>query len=220
MKIHKEGTKTVVAAATLMVILILLVYWLLPLSHWTFYAAVLLLLVCFACVAWFFRSPARHIVADRTAIISPADGKIISIEEALEDEVLNQPMMKLSVFMSPLNVHLNRVPADGKVIFYRYHPGKYLVAWHPKSSKLNEHNTIVIETPDGIRILLRQIAGAVARRIVCYCSEGKEVKQGEELGFIKFGSRVDLYLPVTSKLLVQPGDKVVAGITTLANIHH
>lgn len=219
MNIHKEGRKTVVVTAAIMVILALLVYWFLPFGHWTSHAVVLLLLACFVCVAWFFRSPARHIVANRTAIVCPADGKIISIEESLEDEMLNQPMMKVSVFMSPLNVHLNRVPVDGKVIFYRYHPGKYLVAWHPKSSKLNEHNTIVIETPDGIRILLRQIAGAVARRIVCYCSEGKEVKQGEELGFIKFGSRVDLYLPVNASLLVQPGDKVVAGITTIANIH-
>ncbi len=217
MKIHKEGRKIVALAALITLGLAAGSYWLFALPQWMFCMACLLLLVLFTGVVLFFRSPKRQLSRDDRAIISPADGKVIMVGETIEEEVFDRAVQKLSIFMSPLNVHLNRVPADGKVVLYRYHPGKYLVAWHPKSSRLNERNTIVFETPGGIRFLVRQIAGMVARRIVCYCHEGKQVRQGEELGFIKFGSRVDLYIPLGSTIHVKPGDHVKGGITTLAH---
>lgn len=218
MKIHKEGRKVIALAALITLGLAAGIYWLFALPQWMLYIIYLLLLVVYAGILFFFRSPKRQLSKDNGAIISPADGKVFMIEETMEEEVFDHPMQKLSIFMSPLDVHLNRVPADGKVVLCRYHPGKYLVAWHPKSSHLNERNTIVIETPAGIRFLVRQIAGMVARRIVCYCHEGKQVRQGDELGFIKFGSRVDLYIPLASEIHVKPGDKVKGGITILADL--
>lgn len=185
-------------------------------AHWLLYAFLVFLLLSLAGVLHFFRSPERKIRPDESAVISPADGKVVVAEEITEEEVFGRPMQQISIFMSPLNVHLNRFPTDGKISRYVYHPGKYLLAWHPKSSLLNERNTIVVETPRGIQYMLRQIAGTLARRIVCYCREGMQVKQGEELGFIKFGSRVDVFLPPDTEVLVKPGDKVRGGITTLA----
>lgn len=216
MKIHKEGRGVVLFAAVFMVMTLSLLIAVRPEPLWLFYSSVVLLLLLFSMVVYFFRSPARILNESPGTIISPADGTVVKIEQVDEDEYFRKPMLQLSVFMSPLNVHLNRIPAKGKVVFYRYHPGKYLVAWHPKSSRMNERNTIIIETPEGIRFMVRQIAGILARRIVCYCREGMEVKQGQELGFIKFGSRVDVFLPVGADVRVKPGDRVKGGVDLLA----
>lgn len=215
MKIHKEGHITIFIATVIFVILYALV---LTLNHWIYYALFIIPFTVFVLIFHFFRSPKRNIPLNKDHLLSPADGKVIRVEENLEEEFFDQPMLHLSIFMSPLNVHLNRYPSDGKVIYYRYHPGKYLVAWHPKSSLLNERTSIVFETAGGVKFLVRQIAGKLARRIVCYASEGQEVKQGDELGFIKFGSRLDVFLPPGTKVLVKPGDKVTGGITALADI--
>ncbi len=217
MTIHKEGKNIVRNAAVIIVLLALAVYLLLPAGHWGLHASFLFLFLLYAWVVMFFRSPGRALTRDPDALISPADGRVIMIKETGEDEVFGQPMQKISIFMSPLDVHLNRCPADARVAGYSYYPGKYLVAWHPKSSRLNEHNSIVFETPGGTRFMVRQIAGFIARRIVCYCHEGKEVRQGDELGFIKFGSRVDLVLPIDTTIHVKPGDKVIGGVTTVAH---
>ena len=164
----------------------------------------------------FFRMPKRTLTYSDTQLICPADGKIVIIEEVEEPEYFQGKRLQVSVFMSPLNVHVNRYPISGKVNFYKYHPGKYLVAWHPKSSTLNERTTTVLEHANGKEVLVRQIAGAVARRIVCYAKQGTVVNQNEELGFIKFGSRVDLFLPLDTKILVQPEQIVKGGQTVIA----
>ncbi len=167
----------------------------------------------------FFRSPKRNLVISSRSIVCPADGKVVAIEEVQEPEYFNgEKRIQVSVFMSPLNVHLNRYPISGRVAYSKYHPGKFLVAWHPKSSTENERNTVVIETEFGVSVLIRQIAGFVARRIVWYCHEDDKVKQGDELGFIKFGSRVDLFLPLDAKIKVEIDEKVQGGISILAEI--
>lgn len=164
----------------------------------------------------FFRNPVRVIgKADNGLIYAPADGKVVVIEEAEETEYLKERRIQVSIFMSPLNVHVNRNPVGGKVEYCKYHPGKYLVAWHPKSSSENERTTVVYNT-DGRKLLMRQIAGAVARRIVCYLREGQEVVQGEDMGFIKLGSRVDLFLPLDAKIEVKMGDVVKGNQTLIA----
>lgn len=167
----------------------------------------------------FFRSPKRNLVISSRSIVCPADGKVVAIEEVEEPEYFNgEKRLQVSVFMSPLNVHLNRYPISGRIAYSRYHPGSFLVAWHPKSSTENERNTVVIETEFGSAVLIRQIAGFVARRIVWYCHEDDHVKQGDELGFIKFGSRVDLFLPLDAKIKVEIDEKVQGGISILAEI--
>ena len=165
-----------------------------------------------------FRSPAITVVMNDQHVICPADGKVVVIEETEETEFLKDKRIQVSVFMSPINVHINRNPIAGIVNYYRYHPGKFLVAWHPKSSTENERTTVVIENKAGVSVLFRQIAGALARRIVCYSKEGQEAVQGEEFGFIKFGSRVDLFLPVGTEIKVGLGDTVKGGVTVLAHL--
>ncbi|MDR0437457.1 MAG: phosphatidylserine decarboxylase family protein [Bacteroidales bacterium] len=167
-------------------------------------------------ILYFFRMPKRIFTYNDNQLICPCDGKIVIIEEAEEPEYFQGKRLQVSVFMSPLNVHVNRYPINGKVKFYKYHPGKYLVAWHPKSSTLNERTTIVLEHATGKEVLVRQIAGAVARRIVCYSKEGETVKQNQELGFIKFGSRVDLFLPLDAKVLVNLEEVAKGGQTVIA----
>lgn len=167
----------------------------------------------------FFRSPKRNLVISSRSIVCPADGRVVAIEEVEEPEYFNgEKRIQVSVFMSPLNVHLNRYPISGRVAYAKYHPGLFLVAWHPKSSTENERNTVVIETEFGPSVLIRQIAGFVARRIVWYCNQDDQVKQGDELGFIKFGSRVDLFLPLDAKIKVELEEKVKGGISVLAEI--
>ncbi|HPR28585.1 MAG TPA: phosphatidylserine decarboxylase family protein, partial [Chitinophagales bacterium] len=170
-------------------------------------------------VLYFFRNPKRLLFIEEGAIIAPADGKIVVVEETDEPEYFGDRRIQVSIFMSVKNVHVNRTPIGGQVKYFRYHPGKYLVAWHPKSSTENERTTLVIEdNDDQVEILMRQIAGTVARRIKFYVEEGEDVSQGAEFGFIKFGSRVDLFLPLHAIVEVTPGQKVKGGQTVIARI--
>lgn len=168
----------------------------------------------------FFRNPPRvHGTKNTDLILSPADGKVVVIERTFEPEYLKTEVIQISVFMSPLNVHSNRSPVTGEVVYVQYHPGEYLVAWHPKSSELNERNTVVIKKKNSL-LLVRQIAGKVARKIVCYTKPGALLSRGEEFGFIKFGSRVDVFLPIDCDVLVKIGDTVKGGITEIASFPH
>ena len=169
-------------------------------------------------VLQFFRNPVRRSPHDEHLIIAPADGKVVVIEDAFEDEVLQEKRKQVSIFMSPLNVHVNRYPLAGKVTYAKHHKGEFRVAWDPKSSILNERTTMVVDSPSGQRILFRQIAGKVARRIVMYAKEGQSVKQGQECGFIKFGSRMDLFLPMDAEILVELGQKPIGGETPIARL--
>lgn len=166
----------------------------------------------------FFRNPLFTISKDDKLVLAPADGKVVVIEETQETEYLNEKRRQVSIFMSPVNVHVNRMPAAGTISFFKYHPGKYLVAWHPKSSTENERTTIVVKTKTGVEILFRQIAGALARRIVWYVKEGQMLDQGEEFGFIKFGSRVDIFLPLSAKIKVNIGEVTKGGRTVIAEL--
>lgn len=170
----------------------------------------------FITIVQFFRSPKKVITLDEGVVLCPADGKVVVIEETEETEYFNDKRIQVSIFMSPVNVHVNRNPISGIVTYFKYHPGKFLVAWHPKSSTDNERTTVVVKKKDGVEVLFRQIAGALARRIVWYVKEGEKVQQGEEFGFIKFGSRVDLFLPLGTKIEVGLDQKVVGGKTVIA----
>jgi phosphatidylserine decarboxylase len=166
----------------------------------------------------FFRNPKVNTPLDDHKVYAPANGKIVVIEETFEQEYFNQIRKQISIFMSPLDVHVNRSPVSGMIKNLKYHAGKYLVAWHPKSSTENERITLVVETSQGGDILIRQIAGAMARRIKCYVMEGESVTQGQEFGFIKFGSRVDVFLPLDAQINVNIGDKTKAGKTVIAHL--
>jgi len=172
-------------------------------------------LVFFVLVVQFFRNPSRNTPQGEGLIIAPADGKVVVIEEVEEPEYFKDKRKQVSIFMSPVNVHVNRAPVTGKVLYYKYFKGKYLVAWHPKSSTENERTTVVMEE-NGKQVLFRQIAGALARRIVCYVKPGLELNRGDEYGFIKFGSRIDLYLPLDTEILVDLNQKTVGGETIIA----
>jgi len=214
MKIHKEGYTLILIFFLFFAAIPFLTEIFCPvhtLFHWILYFA------CFAgftFIVSFFRLPKRHLALDKDAIVSPADGKIVVIEKVFEDKYFKEERIQVSIFMSPFNVHVNWFPMTGKVKYYEYHEGRYLVAWHPKSSDANERTTVVLENKQGQNILVRQIAGAVARRIVSYCTPGSDVKKGEQLGFIKFGSRVDLFLPVGTEILVRKNQKV-KGLETI-----
>jgi phosphatidylserine decarboxylase len=216
MTLHREGRWHIVAACVIWFVLMVAIYQLFPGGFlFGFFGSILTALL--AWVFWFFRIPKRVFLSDSSAITSPCDGKVVVIEEVHEPEYFNDTRLQISVFMSPLNVHNNLSPIDGKVDYAKYHPGKYLVAWHPKSSTENERSTVVIKGAR-VTILLRQIAGALARRIVTYAQEGEEYKQNQEFGFIKFGSRVDIYLPVGTQVDCKIGDIVQGGISRLATI--
>jgi phosphatidylserine decarboxylase len=214
MRIHKEGIAVLLFTLLLVASLNLVLSWLVKNTIWQ-PVFVVISVVFFLLMVWFFRNPERPVIPDENLIRCPADGKVVVIEEAVENEYFKDKRMQVSIFMSPLNVHVNRYPVSGLISYYRYHPGKYLVAWHPKSSVLNERSTVVIRDSGGREILVRQIAGAVARRIVPYAAEGLQVIQGDELGFIKFGSRVDLFLPLDSRIDVKVGDKVAGNNTVI-----
>ncbi len=216
MKIHKEGIMIILVAFFLVTSLNLLIYWLIH-NTWLQSFLVIASVVFFLLVVWFFRNPSRSVVPNDSLILSPADGKVVAIEEVIENEYFKDRRLQVSIFMSPLNVHINRYPISGLVTYCKYHPGKYLVAWHPKSSVLNERSSVVIRDANGREILVRQIAGAVARRIVTYALEDKAVLQGDELGFIKFGSRVDVFLPPGTRIKVRIGDKVAGNETVIGN---
>lgn len=174
-------------------------------------------LVFFILIVQFFRNPSRNTIINENHVIAPCDGKVVVIEEVEEPEYFKDKRKQISIFMSPLNVHVNKNPLSGIVKYAKYHPGKYLVAWHPKSSTENERTTLVIAGSKA-EILFRQIAGAVAKRIVYYVKEGQQVKQGEEMGFIKFGSRVDIYLPLTAQINVSLQQKTKGGETVIATL--
>ena len=216
MKIHKEGYKIIITTTFICLTAIALLDAFFPVQTYFHLAIYISLLVVFAVVVRFFRIPNRPMQNDAEIILSPADGTIVAIEEVLETEFFNDMRLQISVFMSPNNVHVNLYPVSGKIIYANYNPGSFLVAWHPKSSTENERNTIVIQKDKQHTVLVRQIAGALARRIVCYAKTGERITQGCELGFIKFGSRVDLLLPLSSKVLVSLNQKVKGGQTTIA----
>jgi len=166
----------------------------------------------------FFRIPVFEVEKNEKCVLAPADGKVVVIEEVVETEYFNEKRKQISIFMSPINVHINRMPVTGKIVFSKYHPGKYLVAWHPKSSTENERTTVVTKMKNGTEVLFRQIAGALARRILCYVKEGQVLEQGQEFGFIKFGSRVDIFLPVDAIVKVTIGEVTKGGKTILAEL--
>ena len=216
MKIHKEGYKIIISTTLICIAAVVLINLFLPGQFYYQLAAYICVLVVFAAVIRFFRIPNRPMQNDPDIILCPADGTIVAIEEVLESEFFNDLRLQVSVFMSPNNVHVNLYPVSGKIIYAKYNPGSFLVAWHPKSSTENERNSVVIQKDEQHSILVRQIAGALARRIVCYAKTGERITQGCELGFIKFGSRVDLLLPLSSKVLVSLNQKVKGGQTTIA----
>jgi phosphatidylserine decarboxylase len=216
MKFHKEGYPTLIFILLFIGALNLILYYTLGDYPWALWLGLLVSLFLLIMILQFFRSPIRSIVVNEQQVLSPCDGKVVVIEEAEETEYLNEKRKQISIFMSPVNVHNNRYPIGGEVKYYKYHPGKYLVAWHPKSSTDNERTTIVVEDQKKRSVLFRQIAGAMARRIVYYGKEGDKVAQGSECGFIKFGSRVDLYLPLDAKIKVNLEEKVVGGKTVIA----
>ena len=202
-------------SAVFLLALAALIYFLVPHLIW-WYATLAALLLGF--VAYFFRNPNRDVLlTSETVVLAPADGRVVVIEETDETEYFKDRRLQVSIFMSPTNVHVNRSPITGVVNYFRYHQGKYLVAWHPKSSEQNERTTVVIGNSHA-EILLRQIAGAMAKRIVSYADEGASVEQGVDIGFIKFGSRVDLFLPVGTKLEVEIGDKVKGNVDVIARL--
>lgn len=220
MTIHKEGFATIIITViTLAVINFLSNYFISENYQYIKLAIFIISVVLFLIVLQFFRNPSRKIIINEKYILAPADGKVVVIEEVDEPEILKEKRIQVSIFMSPLNVHINRYPISGEVIHSIYHPGLYLVAWHPKSSTENERTTVVIQNGARVKILLRQIAGALARRIVCYPLEGWKVRQGDEMGFIKFGSRVDLFLPLNSTINVKLNQKVKGGETIIAELN-
>jgi phosphatidylserine decarboxylase len=216
MTIHKEGFASIGIATLLLGTLNGLSVWFLSPEYPVL--SLLIFMVTFGLwifVISFFRIPNRPLTLDDKKIICPADGKVVVIEETVDGEYFKSKRLQVSIFMSPLNVHVNRNAVNGEVVYSKYHKGKYLVAWDPKSSTENERHSVVYQVNHN-EILVKQIAGAVARRIVNYLKEGMEVKQGEEMGFIKFGSRVDVLLPVNAKVKVQLGEAVKGGVTVLA----
>lgn len=175
-------------------------------------------ILMFLLIIQFFRNPKRATVINEASVIAPVDGKVVVIEEVYEKEYFKENRLMISVFMSPINVHVTRHPINGVVKYSKYHPGKYLVAWHPKASEENERTTVVVENINSVEVLYRQIAGALAKRIVNYAEVGGQVVQGSDSGFIKFGSRVDVYLPLNAEVLVELGQKVKGGITEIATL--
>lgn len=216
MVIHKEGYKILTYLFISLAIFIFGIFYAFPDSKNLHNISVIICVLCYLLILQFFRSPKRTTIVNENHIIAPADGKVVVIEEVVETEYFNDKRRQVSIFMSPVNVHINRNPISGVVTYFKYHSGKYNVAWHPKSSTENERTTIVLEGRNNHSILIRQIAGALAKRIVWYLQAGEEVKQGQELGFIKFGSRVDLFLPLDAKVLVGLGDKTKGGKTIIA----
>ena len=214
MNLHREGYK-IIFISTL--ILVGIVYGLSSIISQSWLQAIILIpiLVFYILVIRFFRNPPRFSDKTEKGVVSPCDGKVVVIEEVEESEYFKDKRIQLSIFMSPLNVHVNRNPISGIVNYFKYHPGKYLVAWHPKSSTENERTTTVIKTDQGVEVLFRQIAGAVARRIRWYVKPNDKATQGNEMGFIKFGSRVDVFVPLGTEINVEIGQKVKAAESLL-----
>ena len=216
--IHKEGR-------TLLFVSLIILVGIIWLADYSFHSAPLIRIIIitigvifYLLFLQFFRSPVFDITRNEKHVLAPADGKVVVIEETEETEYLNSKRKQISIFMSPVNVHVNRMPVAGRISYFKYHPGKYLVAWHPKSSTENERTTVVAKMKNGNEILFRQIAGALARRIKWYVKEGQHLQQGEEFGFIKFGSRVDIFLPLDAKINVAIGEVTRGGRTVIAEL--
>ena len=215
MKLHKESKGTILVATIAVAVLgFLAVYFL---EIWSL-IIIIPLLILYGLVFWFFRVPNRDIVDHKENVIAPVDGKVVMIKEVFEDEFLKEKAIQVSIFMSPLNVHICRYPVSGKVIYKKYHPGKYLVARHEKSSTENQRTTVAVQSLTNHKVVFRQIAGYVARRIVFYCNEGDTSKAGHEFGFIKFGSRMDVFLPLDTEITCKIGDKTKGGIDVIAKM--
>jgi phosphatidylserine decarboxylase len=218
MRIHKEGKKILI----ILLIFLILLNWVVlqfvsssDVLRWTILGGSLLL---FLFVLQFFRHPEILVTENDLHILAPADGKVVVVEKTFEPEYLKEERIQISIFMSPLNVHVNRSPMKGVIRYFNYHPGKYLVAWHPKSSTENERTTMVLENPKGLAIVVRQIAGIMARRIKFYVREGDNLQQGQEYGFIRFGSRLDVFVPLSAQIKVNPGEWTRAGVTVIASL--
>jgi phosphatidylserine decarboxylase len=218
MTIHKEGYASILISAVIFALINLLSFYFIsfhyPWLSWLIFIVTLGLLLF---MISFFRVPTRELTKHVDQVISPADGKVVVIEEIIDEEYFKDKRLQISVFMSPANVHQNRNPVSGEVVYNQYHKGKYLVAWNPKSSTENERHSVVIRNPKG-EVLVKQIAGALAKRIINYLSVGQKVEQGAEMGFIKFGSRVDILLPVGAKVNVKLNENVKGGVTVLATL--
>lgn len=218
MTLHKEGTKTILLTLFLFVLLNFASYYFIGFKCELMIVAHVIMVVTAVfsfLIINFFRSPKRHFVVQDGAIIAPADGKVVVIEEVYEPEYLKCNAIQVSIFMSPFNVHINWYPIAGLIKYYRHHNGKYMKAFLPKSSTENERSSVVLENSKGTQILVRQVAGAVARRIVCYAKEGEQIKQSTQMGFIKFGSRVDMYLPIGTQIDAKLQDKTTGGQTII-----
>ncbi|MCC1484670.1 phosphatidylserine decarboxylase family protein [Winogradskyella immobilis] len=214
---HKEGHKIILITLFIVVGAIFAIDEFIAIE-WLRKSLMLLIIVFFILILQFFRNPKRHTHANEEHALSPVDGKVVVIEEVFEKEVFNDKRIQVSVFMSPLNVHVTRYPISGRVSFSKYHPGKYLVAWHPKASEENERTTVVVENEKFGKVLYRQIAGALAKRIVNYAKVNSSAKQGNDSGFIKFGSRVDLFLPLDADIKVSLNQKVKGGESVIAEM--
>ena len=215
--IHREGRKPLSITLLLLCLLYILIQKI-AIQDWIIQFFLAVAIIIYLLVLQFFRNPKRVTNSKEGEIVAPADGTVVLIEELEETEYLNDKRKMVSIFMSPLNVHVNRAPITGNVTYTRYHQGKYLVAWHPKSSQLNERTTVVMENNKTGPILFRQIAGAVARRIAIYCRPNDQLLAGQEFGFIKFGSRMDVFLPLEAEVCVKIGDKPKGGETIIARI--
>lgn len=213
---HKEGHKIIFVSLVVLVASLLLLDYFITIE-WLRKGLMLLLLGFFLLILQFFRNPKRIGQLDDSHVLSPVDGKVVVIEEVFEKEYFNEKRLQVSIFMSPINVHVTRYPVGGNVVFSKYHPGKFLVAWHPKSSEENERTTVVVENSQFGKVLHRQIAGALAKRIVNYAKENESVIQGADSGFIKFGSRVDVFLPLDAKIKVTLNQKVKGGVSIIAD---
>jgi phosphatidylserine decarboxylase len=216
MRLHREGIATIVLVLALNCIVLGSLWSASGIPSWVSALSVAFMLSILALVLWFFRVPSRPMPTDESGVFSPCDGKVVVIERIHEPEHLNGPCVQLSIFMSPINVHANWYPINGIVSYTKYHPGKYLVAWHPKSSSENERSTVVVSHPVFGQVLFRQIAGALARRICTYAQVGAKASAGQEFGFIKFGSRVDVMLPLNARVQVKLGERVKGRVTRLA----
>lgn len=218
MTIHKEGRTLLISLSLILVLVYLILAYGTGIPHFWLNTYVLLAVVLYLVVLQFFRHPRITTEINDNLVYAPADGKVVVIERSKEEEYLKEDRMQISIFMSPVNVHVNRNPVSGIVKYFKYHPGKYMVAWHPKSSTENERTTLAYELNNGKEVVVRQIAGAMARRIVCYAKEGDQVQQGDEFGFIKFGSRVDVFLPLNAEINVKINEKTKGGRTVLAEL--
>src|SRR5690554_134622 len=212
---HKEGHKIILSSLVLVIAIALAANFLVE-NEMTRQLMVVFFIILFLLILQFFRNPKRNFNPNENEVLSPVDGKVVVIEEVFEKEYFQEKRLQISVFMSPINVHVTRYPVGGEVVFSKYHPGKYLVAWHPKASEENERTTVVVRSKEFGDVLYRQIAGALAKRIVNYAEINQKVSQAEDSGFIKFGSRVDVFLPLNAKIKVILNQKVKGGISIIA----